>query len=121
MPAAAPHTDSLTGVAGEATVLPCGGDPARADPAAVTWHRRPTGGSTEPAVGAGFRLRGDGSLWLPRLEPAHEGRFTCTDAATDRLIAVYDLKVRPALEEADHIRAVNCYRSVPPHSLLDPH
>ncbi|XP_043230619.1 roundabout homolog 1-like [Amphibalanus amphitrite] len=91
---AAPHTDSLTGVAGEATVLPCGGDPLRADPAAVTWHRRPKGGSTVPAVGAGFQLRGDGSLWLARLEPDHEGRFTCTDATTDRLIAVYDLKVR---------------------------
>ena len=94
MPAAAPFTDSLTGVAGERTVLPCGGDPSRPDPAAVTWHRRPAGGSTEPAAGAGFTLRGDGSLWLDRLQPDHEGRFTCTDTATDQLIAVYDLKVR---------------------------
>ena len=75
-------------------MLPCGGDPRRPDPAAVAWHRRPVGGSTEPAVGAGFTQRGDGSLWLERLRPDHEGRFTCTDTATDQLIAVYDLKVR---------------------------
>jgi len=94
--AAAYYTDMVTAVAGEPTVLPCGGGPANLEllPTTATWHRRPTGGSAVPATDARYQLREDNSLVLEHVRPEDEGRFTCTDTTTEQLIAVYDLKVR---------------------------